>query len=464
MNLRHILFSAIISLSFVANLTHSAHAQQHFDSMPVLSLEYNKGRLVTLDGNASSVMVANPNIADIQIISPRTVFVHGRAIGETSFMALDNNDYPIYEATIEVTHNLSKLKRAVENLVPDADIHFRTVDSGIVMEGFTDTPEQSEMIYNLASGFLTGDGEQVLNMINTAGSDQVTLKVKVAEVSRSELERFGINLTALLNQGNFAFQLLQGRNFLSGGNPTRNGSDNSLFFNWDRGSDGNVSGIIDILESDGFVSTLAEPTLTTTTGQTANFLAGGEVPIPNVSPEGQISVEYRDFGISLEFTPTVMSDGKISLRVVPEVSSLTSINSLQVSSSVTYNVPTLLVRRAETTVELASGQSFAIAGLYSNDNNNSIEKFPGLGEIPVLGALFRSQEFQNDQTELVIIVTPYITKPVSSETQLATPLDGYYPPTDLQRILLGNLYQQQDITTEEAHALGELHGGGFILE
>lgn len=434
------------------------------DGKQVVSVELNKGHLIKLDGPATSVMVADPAIADIQVVSPRAVFVHAKAVGETSFLALDRSDNPIFECTLEVTHNISKLERTLKEVVPDADVQFKTVDGGIVIEGFADSPQQSETIHNIASGFIT-DGQQVLNMVNTAGSDQVTLKVKVAEVSRNELKRFGINLASLINNGDFAFQLIQGRTFGSIGAITRNGSDNSIGMNYTGNSGNAVNSVLDALQSDGLVSILAEPTLTTTTGKPANFLAGGEVPIPNVDSKGAITVQYRQFGISLGFTPTVLSDGKISLSVTPEVSSISSVDSLQVSSSVSYVIPSLQVRRAQTTVELASGQSFAIAGLFKNDRNNSIDKFPGLGELPVLGALFRSHEFQNDQTELVIIVTPYISRPVQNENELVTPLDGYYPPTDMQRLLLGSLNQEQPITDEEVHALGELHGGGgFILE
>lgn len=438
-------------------------SQPSFAEPHVISVELNKGQLIRLDAPATSVMVADPAIADIQVVSPRAVFVHAKAVGETSFLALDRSDNPIFEATLEVTHNLSKLERTMKQVVPDADVQFKTVGGGLVIEGFADSPQQSETINNIASGFV-GEGQQVLNMITTAGSDQITLKVKVAEVSRNELKRFGINLASLLNSGNFAFQMIQGRTFGTAGALTRNGTDNSLGFTANSGSD-TISGVLDALQTDGLVSILAEPTLTTTTGKTANFLAGGEVPIPSVDSDGAISVEYRQFGISLSFTPTVLSDGKISLSVTPEVSSISSVDSLQVSSSVSYVIPSLQVRRAQTTVELGSGQSFAIAGLFKNDRNNSIDKFPGLGEMPILGTLFRSQEFRNDQTELVIIVTPYISRPVRNESELASPLDGYYPPTDMQRLLLGSLSQEQPITDEEVHALGELHGGGgFILE
>ena len=323
-------------MACVAAVSTTHAASRHFDAAPLLSLELDKGRLIHLDSPASAVLVANPEIADIQIISPRTVFVHGRSIGETSFLALDSSDYPIYEATVEVTHNISRLRRTLKKLAPDADVDFKTVDSGIVIEGFTDSPQESELVHNLAAGFLSDD-EQVLNMISTAGSDQITLKVKVAEVSRSELDRFGINLSQVLNRGSFAFQLLQGRDFGSAtGTVLRNGSDSSIALNFDNGALGTVDGVIDALKEDDLVSILAEPNLTTTTGQTANFLAGGEVPIPVVNSDGEIDVEYRPFGISLEFTPTVMSDGKISLRVIPEVSSITSIDSLAVSSAVTF--------------------------------------------------------------------------------------------------------------------------------
>lgn len=459
---QHIMVTVASAFALTLLLAATATAQS-YDTTPILSIELNKGQLVHLDAPATSVMIANPAIADIQIISPRAVFIHGRSIGETSFLALDSSDYPIFESTVEVTHNISKLQRTLKRLAPDADVNFKTVDSGMVIEGFTDNQKESEMIHSLAAGAVGANG-QVLNMINTAGSDQVTLKVKIAEVSRSELERFGINLAEVLNRGNFAFQLLQGR-ALSPAGPTRNGTDGGLFFNWDGGNGGGATAMLDALETDGYVSILAEPNLTTTSGQTANFLAGGEVPIPVVDGDGGVSVAYREFGIRLEFTPTVMSDGKISMRVVPEVSTLSTINQLQVSNAITYNIPSLQVRRADTTVELGSGQSFAVAGLFSNDHNNSIDKFPGLGEVPVLGALFRSQQFRNNQTELVIIVTPYISKPVRAETELATPIDGYYPPTDLQRILLGSLNQEESITNAEVKALGELHGGGgFILE
>lgn len=453
-----IIFSIALLIGSIAPL--SALAEDGL----IYAVELNKGKLVKLDSPAASVMVADPAIADIQVISPTAVYVHAKAIGETSLLALDRSDNPIMDATIEVTHNISKLERTLKTVSPDADVQFRSVDGGLVMEGFVDTPQQSAAINDLATSFL-GAEQRVINMISTAGSDQITLKVKVAEVSRTELKRFGINIASLITSGDFAFSVLQGRSIFSTGSTiARNASDNSLFFSWD-GQDVGIDSIIDALQQDGLVSVLAEPTLTTTTGKSASFLAGGEVPIPVVDADGSLNVEYRQFGISLNFTPTVLSDNKISLAVQPEVSSISSVSSVTVSSSISYAIPSLQVRRANTTVELGSGQSFAIAGLFKNDRNNSIDRFPGLGDVPILGSLFRSHEFQNEQTELVIIVTPYLSRPVRAQAELMTPIDGYYPPTDVQRLLFGKLYQEQPITEVEIETLGKLHGqGGFILE
>ncbi len=196
-----------------------------------------------------------------------------------------------------------------------------------------------------------------------------------------------------------------------------------------------VLGTLDLLQNDGVITTLAEPNLTALSGETASFLAGGEFPIPVSQSLGAVTIEYKQYGVGLAFTPIVLADGRISLRVRPEVSQLSDAGSVKLNG---FTVPALTTRRAETTVELGSGQSFMIAGLLQNSNSNSIEKAPFLGDIPVLGSLFRSTKFQRDETELVIIVTPYLVKPVS--TQLATPTDGYRAPDDVQRDFLGQNY------------------------
>lgn len=441
-----------------------------------LVIEINKGEMVRLPSTASSVIVADPNIADIQVISPRLVYVQAKKVGETSLYAIDTADNTILNTTVEVTHNLSKLAKTVSELMPTADVRFKTVDGGLVMDGNVDSPMESERLTSLATSFL-GEKDALVNLIATSGSDQVTLLVKIAEVSRNELKRFGINLGAALTEGNFVFNLLQGRTFLGAANAiTRNqtnaGVDNSVGIRYNGGS-ATVDGVLDALEQQDLISILAEPNLTTTSGKAASFLAGGEFPVPVVDSQGKINVQYKPFGISLKFTPTVLSKDKISLNVSPEVSNISRVDALNVgaggsSTAATFAIPSIQTRRAETTVELGSGQTFAIAGLLKNDRSNNIEKFPGLGDVPVLGGLFRSQNFQNDQTELVILVTPLITRAVDERTKLATPLDGYVPATDLQGLLYGKLYQEQPSPSAQAAAEAEapaLHGGGgYILD
>lgn len=462
----HRAFAALAGFLLPAVMAWGAYAQD-----TLVQLEINKGTMVRMDRVASTVMVADPAIADIQVISPRLVYVQAKKIGETSLYAIDAQDVTILDATIEVTHNISKLARAVQKLMPSADVNFNTVDGGLVINGFVDSPMESENIRALANTFL-GEDEKLVNMLTTAGSDQVTLMVKVAEVSRNELKRFGINLTAALNPSNFNFSLVNGRTFLTAaGALTRANNDGSLFGRY-TGGNFNIAGVLDALETQGLVSVLAEPSLTTTSGKTANFLAGGEFPIPLVDSDGSVTVEYKPFGISLNFTPVVLSKEKISLTVAPEVSTISTVDSLTLGTTSTFVVPSLQTRRAETTVELGSGQTFAIAGLLKNDRSNNIDKFPGLGDMPVLGALFRSQEFQNDQTELVILVTPFVVRPVSERERLQSPLDGYMPPTDLQRVMMGKLYREQDATDDAGEVVQvapeqapKLHGsGGFILE
>ncbi len=434
----------------------------------IVNVEMNKGKMIRFERPASSVVVANPAIADIQVISPQMVYVQGKTVGETSIYAMDEHHIEVMDATIEVTHNLSKLNRAVKAMLPNADINFKSTDNGLIIGGYADTPIEVSGIENLAKSFL-GDGQAVINLVDTAGSDQVTLMVKVAEVSRSELKRFGINLASAITPGNFLFSMASGRSFVdAAGAVVRNGSDNSLFGNYNTNST-SISGIIDALETNGLVSVLAEPNLTTTSGKAASFLAGGEFPIPTVGAEGDVTIDYKPFGISLDFTPRVLSHDKISLDVAPEVSNFISLDSVPVTGNLQIITPRFETRRASTTVELGSGQTFAIAGLLQNDRSNNVSKFPGLGDLPILGSLFRSTQFQNDQSELVILVTPYIVRPMDKREKAKTPLEGYTPPDDFERLLLGKMYSEQheaDATkVVEISEAPTLHGEvGFILE
>jgi pilus assembly protein CpaC len=456
----------ILALCLALSAPMMAKAEQ------VVKIEISKGQIIKLSAPATSVVVADPATADVQVVSPRLLFVHGKKVGETSLFAVDGEDNTIYNATISVTHNISKLQSAIEQAVPGSDVKVRTIDGGITMDGNAASIAESEQIRDIASAFI-GSKEKMVNMIKSAGSDQVALKVKIVEMSRNDIKHFGINLQTVLTPGGMTLQLLQGADIeidtdgkLNGtisevdrlGLSDRSGGTSSQIVM--RNKSGKVTNAIDALETQGLLTTLAEPTLTTTSGKSASFLAGGEFPIPVKGSDGSISVEYKPFGVSLAFTPTVMSHDRISMDVSPEVSSLSFNNPIEVDG---ISNPIILTRKAQSTVELGSGDTFMLAGLLKNDGANTVKKFPGLGDLPILGSLFRSTEFQNDQTELVILVTPYLVKPISNPEKVQTPMDGYEPPSDMERLLYGNLYKQQPM--DEKKDKPKLHGeGGFIYE
>lgn len=414
-----------------------------------IRVEVNKGKPVHLSAPAASVAIANPAIADVQVVSPRLLFINGIGAGETSIIATDANDNVILQSTVSVSHNLSRFDRALQDMSPGSEVTATTADNAIILKGKVDSPVMAERMQRLAAGFLQGEGQSVINLLDTSGSDQVMLKVRIVELARSELKRFGINWESVISPGNFVFGLGQGRDFINdSGQLIRDTSGDNSFLIGNRTGGHSINAVIDALEDDGLVSVLAEPNLTTRSGMEASFLAGGEIPIPVPGDDGTVTIQYREFGVSLQFTPIVLSKDKISLTVLPEVSALSSANAITGGDFGT--IPSLTTRRASTTVDLGSGQTFAVAGLLRNDQSNQISKFPVLGDVPVLGALFRSSEYQNNQTELVILVTPYIVKPVDDPNSFATPIDGMKPATDFERILLGRLTSATDMYDDSA--------------
>lgn len=461
------MLACMIMLALMLALAAPAMAQ---DS-PGYNIEINKGKLIRLSTPASAVIAADPNVADVQVISPTLVYVNGKAVGETTIFAVDNKDNEILHAVVTVTHNLSKLENAVKSLVPGARVKFRSLDGALVIDGNVDSPIEAENVRRLAAPFVP-QNQTLINMVQSSGSDQVTLMVKIAEVQRTQLKRFGIHLENLFSVGNFVFGLAQGRDVIDGatGLLSRNGTDNTIYTGLQTGS-ANVNGVIDALEGQGLITVLAEPSLTAMSGQPASFLAGGEFPVPSVGEDGAVSIEYQPFGVSLAFTPTILSKEKISLTVTPEVSELSQVGAV---TSAGFNIPSLVTRRANTTVELGSGQSFAIAGLLQNNRSNDINKFPALGDLPVLGALFRSSEFRNDQTELVIIITPYIVKGVNEQEALKDPVQGIEMASDVERILFGKLYHENGEKTATRDTMDEailksnmprLHGpAGYMMK
>ena len=432
-------------------------AEQNYD------VEVGKGKILHLDNPASTVIAADPTIADAQVISPNMIYINAKGVGETTITAIDSKDNEILRAVVNVTRNITRLNNIVKTMEPDAKVKFQSVDGALIMSGDVSSPLQADEIKRIAAPFVKS-GQTLVNMLHPLGSNQVMLKVKIAEVDRTELKRFGISLQNLSSASSFAFGVVNGRSIsdVSSSAFTRNGTDNALFGNFSD-SHTNINGVLDALEDNNLVTTLAEPNLTTQSGQAASFLAGGEIPVPSVTGSGasaQVSVTYQPYGVKLDFTPTVLSKDRISLSVAPEVSSIAPTGGVVDAG---FNIPALLSRKASTTVELGSGQSFAIAGLIENDRSNDINKFPFLGDVPVLGSLFRSNQFQHNQTELVIIVTPYIVGAVDSAKALHSPTDGLELPSDFERIVLGKLYKEYkpNDTGETPHLRG---AAGYVLQ
>ncbi|MFO1190294.1 MAG: type II and III secretion system protein family protein [Alphaproteobacteria bacterium] len=400
-----------------------------------IRIETSKGVLVRLPAPATTVFIADADVADVQVKSPRLVYLYGKKPGDTSLFAVDAQDRVLISRAVNVSHNLSRLQSAIQSLVPENTVELKTVDNALVLSGEVSSAAAAADLQKLTSQMLRDD-KAVLNRLSIRAPNQVHLRVRVAEVARDTLKTFGFNWDALFSSGSFLFGLATGSlTNVAGSFITRSNQNNNLFGRYNRGNF-DINGVIDALDDEGMISILAEPNLTALSGETATFLAGGEFPIL-VPDDGRVTIEFKQFGVSLAFTPTLVNEERISLRVKPEVSELSSTGAVQISG---FTVPALTTRRAETTVELGSGQSFAIAGLLRNNVTKDLTAFPGLGELPILGALFRSDRFRREETELVIIVTPYIVRPVSTKA-LAAPNDGLTAPTDFGRIVHGQVQQ-----------------------
>ena len=405
----------------------------------LVQVNTGRGRLVTLSTPMTDVFVADDAVADVQVRSPTQIYIFGKKPGETTISATARNGRVVYSSTVRVGNNFDSIGSMLGLAMPDAQIVATPMNGLVLLTGTVAQPEDAAEAERLVQAYV-GDATKVLSRLKSATPLQVNLQVRIAEVSRSFVKNVGVNLLTRDNTGGFQFGIASGRvagTFNANGTNTfTTGPQRSTI-----GLAGRLLGLdllsaIDLGETLGQVSTLANPNLTSLSGETATFLAGGEIPIPISQGLGAVSVEYKQYGISLAYTPTVLSDGRISLRVRPEVSQLTAAGSVQLNGT---TIPALTTRRVETTAELGSGQSLMIGGLLQNSNDNNIDKTPGLGDLPILGALFRSNGYRRNETELVIIITPYLVKPVNNAADIAMPTDGYRGPTDLGRVFLGDL-------------------------
>jgi pilus assembly protein CpaC len=415
------------------------------DSPSFVSLGLGKGITVRLPRPAKNVFIADPNIANVNPVSNQLVYVFGKKDGETTIYAVDNNDRVIYSATIRVSNNVQQLQDLLRVAMPNSSIEVQPLNGMVFLTGAVASPKEIEEAGRLAQQ-LIGQGQTVINRLQTKTPVQVHLQVKFAEVNRDTLKTVGVNWNAVDTTNGFNFGLFRGRQFI---NPSQIGIPNgtpfilpgenatALFFSA-KALGLNLVTSVDALEQVGLLSMLAEPTLTALSGEKAEFLAGGEFPIAVPQPSGGgITVQFKEYGVKLAFTPTVHSGNRISLKVAPEVSQLTS------SGAVTLNnltIPALTTRKADTTVELGSGQSFVIAGLLQNSVTNDVNQLPGIGSLPIIGRLFKSDRFRRQETELVIVVTPYLVNPVNPR-DIKLPTDGLETPGDLERYLLGRTFK-----------------------
>ncbi len=463
------LAAALATAAFVAAPV-PAHAQQSASGKVVI-LSIGKGQQINLGSGITDVFVADPAVADVEVKSARQIYILGKGPGETTVTATDAAGRTVYSATIRVGGNLDSIDQMMMLAMPDADIKVTTMNGAVLLTGTVANPEEAAEAERLATAFV-GAGTKVITRLRNATPLQVNLQVRIAEVSRSLAKEISGNLKTRDTSNGVLFGIGRGRDFVdikdfdTSAFPVVDASSQfglpagtiklpfdpktgsfitgGTQFNFKNLAGANIlqaagklfgldmAAAFDLSERAGLVSTLAQPNLTTVSGETGDFLAGGQFPIPTSSGFGGTSVTYQSYGVSLTYTPTVLSNGRISLRVRSEVSDISSQGAVRIGG---LEIPATTSRMAETTVELGSGQSMMIAGLLSNSLGSSVDKMPGAGDIPVLGSLFRSNGWRRNETELMIVITPYLVKPVS-DSEIKLPTDGLHSPSDLERVLL----------------------------
>jgi pilus assembly protein CpaC len=432
-----------------------------------IPLGVGKSVAIDLPRDIKDVLVADPKIANAVIRSSRRVYMIGVKVGQTNIFFFDAQGHQIAGFDIAVTRDLNGLRAALRRVLPDCNIQVEGMgESGLILSGTAPSPAEAQQAYEMAKRLLGKDG--VVNAITVEGRDEVMIKVTVAEVQRDVIKQLGIDLSGTLNYGTAVVNFNTNNPFSATGTPL---TDTSL-----TGTVKNVTATLRAMERAGVIHTLAQPTLTAVSGEDATFVAGGEFPIPKglscdttkSPPVCQPQIDFKKFGVSLKFTPVVLSEGRISLKVLTEVSDLSQENAITLTvpgSTNSLTVPSVRTRRAETTVEIPSGGSLAMAGMIQDQTKQTINGLPGLMQVPILGALFRSRDYINHKTELMILVTPYVVRAVA-ESKLARPDDGFEDPSDPSSVFLGHLNRiygsKQKLPVSSEHAY---HGKyGFILD
>jgi pilus assembly protein CpaC len=412
-----------------------------------LALGIGKSIVIDLPRDIKDVLVADPKIANAVVRSAQRAYIIGAAVGQTNIVFFDSAGQQIAAYDIAVKRDLNGVRAALKQSLPNAEIQIEGVGDGVVLSGSAASPIEAQQAGELAAR-LVGGNDRVVNSIVVRGRDQVMLKVTVAEVARSIIKQMGIDLTATMNYGTTAVTFDSSNPFTALGHSLTSNAAAGAFGSATRAGVPvpSVQATIRAMESAGVIRTLAEPNLTAISGESATFIAGGEFPVPagySCDPTThlcQTQISFKKFGISLNFTPVVMTEGRISLRVMTEVSELSNENSFTLVQAAgnALTIPSIRTRRAETTLEIPSGGAMAMAGLIQEQTKLAINGLPGLAQVPVLGALFRSRDFVNNQTELMVLVTPYIVRAVAQK-DLSRPDDGFANATDPQADLIGTI-------------------------
>jgi len=443
-----------------------------------VALGVGKSVVIDFPRDIKDVLVANPKVANAVVRSSRRAYVIGVDIGQTNVFFFDGQGRQMVGLDIAVTRNLNGIRAAIRQVLPDADIHVEGIGEGVVLTGTVSSAAEAQQAFDIAtrlvgagSSDVVTTGAKVVNAIVVRGRDQIMLKVTVAEVERDLIKQLGVNLSGTLGYGTAVVNFNNTNPFTAYGQSI---SGSAITGGWK-----SITATLQAMEQAGVIHTLAEPNLTAISGETATFLAGGEFPIlngyscssvsntPGAPTTCQPSIEFKKFGVSLFFTPVVLSEGRISLKVMTEVSDLSSANSLTIpipGTTSTVTVPSIRTRRAETTLELPSGGSLAMAGMIHDETRHNINGLPGLMELPVLGPLFKSNDYINQRTELMVLVTPYVVRAVAQK-DLSRPDDGFADPSDPAQVLLGRFNRIYGVGGGNAEPPENYRGKyGFILD
>jgi pilus assembly protein CpaC len=451
-------------------------AASDVQSRPV-TLGVSKSVVIDLPRDIKDVLVADPAIANAVVRSSRRAYIIGNKVGQTNVFFFDASGKQIAGFDIAVKRDLNGIREAIKEVIPDSDITVSGIGEGVVLSGTVATDAEAQQAYDIAVRLLNdstattvSQGNKVVNAIVIRGRDQVMLKVTVAEVERDVVKQLGVNLSGSLGYGTAVVNFNNTNPFSAYGQSL---SGSSISGGWQ-----NITAVLQAMEQAGVIHTLAEPNLTAISGEKATFFAGGQFPVLNgyscsAATTGssvtscQPSITFQKFGVALTFTPVVLSGGRISLNVLTDVSDLSTQNALTIAqpgSSLTATIPSISERSAATTVEIPSGGSLAMAGMLQNVTRHNINGFPGLMELPILGPLFKSNDYINQRTELMILVTPYIVHAVA-EKDLSRPDDGFADPSDPAQVLLGNLNRIYGVGGKSDPPPDTYRGNyGFILD